>query len=51
MAAPGVIKWDDEKNRKLRSERGIGFEAVLEAIETGRFLADEAHPNPERDGH
>lgn len=51
MAAPGVIEWDDEKNRKLQSERGIGFEDVLEAIETGRILADEAHPNPEGYGH
>ena len=51
MAAPGVIEWDDDKNRRLQSERGIGFEDVLEAIESGRVLADEAHPNPESYGH
>ena len=51
MAAADDIEWDDDKNRRLQSERGIGFEDVLEAIESGRILADEAHPNPESYGH
>jgi uncharacterized DUF497 family protein len=51
MEHAGIIEWDDDKNRRLRSERGIGFEDVLEAIEGGRILADEAHPNPASYGH
>jgi uncharacterized DUF497 family protein len=51
MEATGDIEWDDDKNRRLQPERGIGFEDVLEAIESGRILADEAHPNPESYGH
>lgn len=45
------IEWDEEKNQRLLDDRGIGFEHVLEAIESGRILADEAHPNPSRYGH
>lgn len=45
------IEWDEEKNRRLLDERGIGFKDVLEAIESGRILADEVHPNPSRYGH
>jgi len=51
MEAPGVIEWDDEKNRTLQAERSICYEDVLEAIESGRILADEAYPNPASYGH
>jgi uncharacterized DUF497 family protein len=51
MNEPAGIEWDEEKNQRLLDERGIGFEDVLEAIESGRILADEAHPNPSRYGH
>jgi len=30
--------WDNEKNEKLKSERGVGFEDVLSAIEAGNLL-------------
>ena len=47
----GVIAWSEEKNRWLKAERGLSFEAVLAAIEDGRILADLAHPDKERFGH
>jgi len=39
------IRWDQAKNEKLKSERGVSFEAVLAALERGDVLADYAHPN------
>ena len=50
MGSSFVIEWDDDKNRRLQAERGVSFEDVLEAIESGRILADEAHPNAESYG-
>ncbi len=32
------FKWDEEKNEKLKKERGIGFEDVEEAINSGALL-------------
>ncbi|MDF5719740.1 MAG: BrnT family toxin [Rhizonema sp. PD37] len=40
-----IIRWDLKKNEKLRSERGVSFEAVLAALETGNLLDDYIHPN------
>jgi uncharacterized DUF497 family protein len=40
--------WDDDKNAKLRKERGIGFEEVVFHIERGDLLDVLDHPNPER---
>jgi uncharacterized DUF497 family protein len=40
--------WDDEKNAKLRKERGIGFEDVVFHIERGDLLDILEHPNPDR---
>ncbi len=31
--------WDDDKNAKLREERGVSFEAVVSQIEQGELLA------------
>ena len=42
--------WDDEKNAKLRAERGIGFEDVVFHIERGHLLDILEHPNPDRYG-
>ena len=42
--------WDDAKNAKLRTERGIGFEDVVFHIERGDLLDILEHPNPERYG-
>ena len=43
-----MIRWDDEKDRKLRALRGIGFADVLDAIADGRLLVDEPHPRQDR---
>ena len=37
--------WSDEKNEKLKKERGVSFETVLEELAAGRLLADIPHPN------
>lgn len=33
-----VIFWNEDKNRKLRTERGIGFEDIVEKIVCGQVL-------------
>jgi hypothetical protein len=40
--------WDEAKNAKLRTDRGIGFEDILFHIERGDLLDILEHPNPER---
>jgi hypothetical protein len=40
--------WDDEKNAKLKKERGIGFEDAVFHIERGDLLDILEHPNPAR---
>ena len=42
--------WDDAKNAKLTTERGIGFEEIVFHIERGGLLEILEHPNPERHG-
>ena len=42
--------WDDAKNAKLKSERGIGFEEIVFHIERGDLLDILDHPNLERYG-
>lgn len=36
------------KNRKLKAERGIGFEEIVSQIERGGLLDILEHPNQER---
>jgi hypothetical protein len=45
-----TIAWSPEKNRELKSDtkRGICFEDIVAAIETGGVLDDIEHPNRER---
>lgn len=38
-----LIRWDFVKNEKLKSERGVFFEAVLAAIDRGDLLDDYEH--------
>lgn len=38
--------WDDARNAKLRTERGIGFEDIVFHIERGDLLDVLEHPNP-----
>lgn len=40
-----IIKWNEEKNVKLKSERGIGFEMILSLIEDGNILDIRDNPN------
>jgi uncharacterized DUF497 family protein len=39
------LRWSAEKNEALRSERGVSFESVVVAIESGGLLDILAHPN------
>ena len=36
--------WDDEKNQKLKRERGIGFEDIIISIIEGGLLKTLGHP-------
>jgi uncharacterized DUF497 family protein len=38
-------KWNHEKNEKLKSERGVGFEQVVLHIERGDLIDVVKHPN------
>lgn len=37
--------WDEEKNEKLKRERGVSFEDVIVAMQEGKILAIIKHPN------
>ena len=39
------FEWGEEKNIKLKKQRGVGFEDVLVAIHEGRILDRGDHPN------
>ena|ERR1700751_1343431 len=39
------FRWNPEKNDTLRTERGISFESVVVAIDSGGLLDILAHPN------
>jgi uncharacterized DUF497 family protein len=40
--------WNAQKNEGLRLERGVTFERVVVAIESGGLLDIVAHPNPDK---
>lgn len=40
--------WEEEKNGKLKSERGVCFEDVVTAINEGRLLTTLSHQNKDR---
>ena len=40
------IEWDDAKNKKLLTERGISFEMCMAAIENGDILAVIPNKHP-----
>ncbi|MDO5103828.1 MAG: hypothetical protein Q4D91_13205 [Lautropia sp.] len=42
------FQWSVEKNHRLRQERGVSFEDVVVAIESGRLLDVVEHPNKAR---
>ena len=39
------FRWDPEKNNKLKAERGISFESMVVAVESGGLLDVLAHPS------
>ena len=43
--------WDNDKNEKLKEERGISFEEVVFHIERGDILDILEHPNREKYGN
>ena len=45
------MNWSAEKNQQLMSERGVSFEEVLFALQTGGLLDDGPHPNREKYPH
>lgn len=40
------LRWSPEKNETLASDRGVSFEDVVVAVESGGLLDILAHPNP-----
>ena len=40
--------WSKEKNEKLKRERGISFQDVVDAIENGNLLKRISHPNQKK---
>jgi uncharacterized DUF497 family protein len=40
--------WNDEKNFKLKKERGVSFEQIELAIATGDLVDRLRHPNPKK---
>lgn len=38
-------KWNHEKNERLKTERGVGFEKVILHIERGDLIDVIEHPN------
>ncbi|MBC7700971.1 hypothetical protein [Aquabacterium sp.] len=42
------FRWSTEKNDALKAERGVSFEAIVVAIESGALLDILAHPNPDK---
>lgn len=43
-----LFEWDDDKNEKLKSERGISFEEVIFCIANGLVLDIMPHPDPDK---
>lgn len=42
------IDWDEEKNRKLKENRGVSFEEVLVLIQEEKIIEVIDHPNQKR---
>ena len=40
------FRWSPEKNESLTVDRGVSFETMVVAIESGGLLDILAHPNP-----
>lgn len=42
------IEWDKEKNKRIKTERGISFEEVVRIIQKDEVLVTSSHPNKKR---
>lgn len=45
------VRWNAEKSKQLKAERGLSFEDVLYYIENEKQLAIVEHPNREKYPH
>jgi len=45
-----TFAWNEEKNARLKSERGVSFEEVVIHLAAGDILDIIEHPNSERYG-
>lgn len=43
-----AYRWSEKKNEQLKRSRGISFEEVVLAFESGGLLDVLTHPNPRR---
>lgn len=43
-----TFHWSSQKNEQLKASRGVSFEDVVLAIESGGLLDVMGHPNPAR---
>jgi uncharacterized DUF497 family protein len=43
-----TYRWSETKNEQLKQSRGISFEDVVLALESGGLLDVLTHPNPRR---
>ena len=42
------FRWNPAKNDKLKAERGISFDSMVIAVESGGLLDVTSHPNSEK---
>ncbi|MHB1937807.1 MAG: BrnT family toxin [Acidobacteriaceae bacterium] len=43
-----IFRWNQQKNERLKTDRGVSFEDVVLAIESGGLLDVVEHPNSKR---
>lgn len=43
-----AFRWNADKNEAIKAERGVSFERMVVAIETGGLLDILSHPKPEK---
>ncbi len=42
------VDWSKDKNKKLKNNRGVGFEEVLLALKEERLITILVHPNKKK---
>ena len=43
-----MFDWSDEKDKKLKLERGVGFEDIVFHVASGDLLSVSDHPNSQK---